>query len=92
MSRALRNIIRSSIGDGRMNTEELYATLLAREENIADHLRLAANQFGLMSPIVDEVIVQAGLGKEPSAEDRKFIADRFNDLMAELRRQQGENN
>jgi hypothetical protein len=72
-------------------TEEEYGQMreiiLAREDNIADHVRLAARQFNCPAEIVAEVLAQSGLGTPIPNEERKVIRKNFVSLMN--RTQQG---
>lgn len=72
--------------------KSLSDALHAREEGIADLLRLAGMQFGLHSPIVAKVLMDVGLGEPPSDEMRTMINNQFAAHMEELRRQFGEGN
>lgn len=72
---------------------ELEAALLAREDAIADALRLAGAQLGAMPEFVAETLCQVGLGTQPDDETRALIHQQFVARMAwlqeEFRRQQG---
>lgn len=68
--------------------DELFMTLRAREDNMADIFRLAGMQFGLFPFIVSEVIAQVGLGTPPSEEERDLIRRAYVEGMEELQRQQ----
>ena len=63
---------------------ELHAALTAREDEIADGLRMAGAQLGAMPEFVAEVIAQLGLGTEPDAETRLHIHNQFHAGMARL--------
>lgn len=69
----------------------LRALLLVREDNMADHFRLAAQQFGMYPEIVAEVIASAGLGSPMSDEARMLIRSNFVTLMRRLQQEQGGN-
>lgn len=75
---------------------DLRARLLAREDNIADVLRLAGDQLGAMPQLVAEVICLTGLGTPPSDEERALIHAQYRDTMQqlaeELRRLRGDDN
>lgn len=64
---------------------DLQERLLAREDNIADMLRLAGVQFGLFPQIVAEVLADVGLGTPISEEQRTLIRRQFVELMDQLR-------
>lgn len=85
---------RATAEDGTVNVEVLKAMLVTREDLMADHLRLAAQQFGLMPQIVAEVVAQLGLGTPLSEEERALVHQNFVTLMqqieAERRRLEGE--
>lgn len=85
--------IEQATTDGVINPDVLRAMLRTREDLMADHLRLAAQQFGLMPQIVAEVVAQLGLGTPLSAEERALVQQNFIALMeqiAEAQRQQNE--
>lgn len=63
--------------------------LLLREDNMADHFRLAAQQFGMYPEIVAEVVAAAGLGTPVSEEARRLIHANFIMLMRRLQSGQG---
>lgn len=65
---------------------QLRRLLLAREDNIADVLRLAGHQFGAMPGFVAEVIALSGLGTPPSEAEREAIHDGFHRDYEEMRR------
>lgn len=67
--------------------ETLIAALVAREDNMADLLRMAGVQFGLYAEIVSEVLAQIGLGTAPTEEERAFIRQQFINLMNRLRQE-----
>lgn len=73
--------------EGHVNPETLMALLIAREDNMADHLRLAGAQFGLLPWIVAEVVAELGLGTPLSDEERQMVRQNFVNGMEELRRQ-----
>lgn len=66
----------------------LRTLLLVREDGMADHFRLAAQQFGMFPFIVAEVIASAGLGTPHTEQERLLIRNNFIEGMNELRRQQ----
>ena len=87
---SLDYILEHSVVDGEFKPDALRAMLVTREDLMADHLRLAAQQFGLMPQIVAEVVAQLGLGTQPTEEERALIHQNFVALMeqiAEARRQ-----
>lgn len=77
---------RDVIGLDDNEYDHLRALLLSREDNIADHLRLAARQFNVKAEIVAEVLVQAGLGTPPSKEQRDLIRQNYLNLMDKTQR------
>lgn len=91
---ALDYCIEQAMTDGEFKPEVLRAMLVTREDLMADHLRLAAQQFGLMPQIVAEVVAQLGLGTPLSEEERLLVHQNFVTLMeqiaAERRRLEGE--
>lgn len=64
---------------------DLLAALVAREENIADLLRLAGAQFNLFPEIVAEMFAQVGLGEPMSADQRRMVHANYHALMDRLR-------
>jgi hypothetical protein len=76
--------IEQATQDGVVNTDVLKALLLAREDNMADHLRLAGAQFGLFPELVAAVIADLGLGTLPTDEERIIIRNNFIAKMREL--------
>lgn len=70
----------------------LGASLLSREDAIADSLRMAGVQFGLYPQIVAEVLAEVEMGTPPNEEERALIRAQFVNLMEELRRQHGGGN
>jgi hypothetical protein len=70
--------------DGVVNPDVLRALLVAREDNMADHLRLAGAQFGLFPELVAAVIADLGLGTLPTDEERIIIRNNFIAKMREL--------
>lgn len=81
---SLASIVDSWDGQSRLT---LHAALVAREDNMADMLRLAGQQFGAAPFAVAEVIAQVGLGTTPSEEERALIRASFIAGMEDLRRQ-----
>lgn len=64
---------------------DLVVRLRAREDAMADVLRLAGVQFGLFSEIVAEVLAQVGLGSPIDDVQREFVRAQFVALMERLR-------
>jgi hypothetical protein len=62
----------------------LESALLAREDAIADVLRLAGIQFGLYPQIVAKVLADAGLGTVPDPEVKTMIDQQYVALMESL--------
>lgn len=75
-----------------VQTDGLEAALLAREDNMADILRLAGAQFGMYPFIVAEVLRQVGIGTPLSEEEQQMIHEAYvngmNALIEEQRRAQ----
>lgn len=69
--------------------QQLTRALIAREDTMADMLRMAGMQFGLYPQIVAEVFAEVGVGTPVTAEQRVLIRQQFQTLMIELQRQQG---
>lgn len=64
--------------------------LLAREDNIADTLRMTGvESFGLEPAIIAEVLTEVGLGTPPSTEARAEIHNQFHATIERLRREMG---
>lgn len=80
-------MVRDVIGLTEEEYEQMRGIILAREDNVADHIRLAARQFNCPAEIVAEVLAQSGLGTPLPAEERKVIRKNFINLMD--RTQQG---
>lgn len=75
--------------------DTLLARLRDREDGIADYLRLAGMQLGMMPGLVSGVIVNSTLGTPLGDEEKLLIAEQFNAAIEELRRaieQQQRNN
>lgn len=72
--------------------QPLTAALVAREDQMADTLRMAGAQFGLYPEIVAEVFAEVGVGTPVDETQRAFIRAQFNSLMEELQRQHGGGN
>lgn len=68
--------------------EVIQAALVRREDQIADLLRMAGQQFGLFPQIVAEVLAEAGLGTPPTPEVRTMVHQQFHALMEALARAQ----
>lgn len=66
----------------------LVASLVQREVELADRLRMAGLQFGLYPEIVAEVLAEVGMGEPVSEEERLMIRTQFVALMERLRGQQ----
>jgi hypothetical protein len=64
----------------------IQAALVEREDQVADFLRLAGQQFGLFPQIVAEVLSQTGLGTPVSTEQRDMIHRQFHALMGQIER------
>lgn len=65
----------------------LRTRLLARENVIADHLRVMGASLGAMPEFVAEALCQTGLGDIPSESERLYIHQQFHDRMEQLRRE-----
>jgi hypothetical protein len=76
--------IEQATSDGVVNPDVLRALLVAREDNMADHLRLAGAQFGLIPELVAAVIADLGLGTPLSDEERIIIRNNFINKMREI--------
>jgi hypothetical protein len=68
--------------------QQMYESLVAREDNMRDVMFMAGQQFGLFPQIVAEVLAEVGLGTPKSDEERLMIRASFNQLMEQLRRAQ----
>lgn len=69
--------------------QPLVAALVAREESMADMMRMAGLQFGLYPQIVSEVFAEIGVGQPISEQQRVMIRQQFVALMEELQQQHG---
>ena len=85
---SLRTILTMRLGTS-MQVEALLAELLDREDQIADLLRLAGQQFGAEPAFVAEVLAVAGLGTPLSADERLVVHEQFHATMERLRREYG---
>lgn len=81
--------IEQATQDGVVNIDVLRALLVAREDNMADHLRLAGAQFGMIPELVAAVVADLGLGTIPSEEEKAIIRQNFVNKMRELTEGQG---
>lgn len=68
---------------------ELVADLVAREDQLADGLRLAGQTFGLFPQIVAKVLADMRFGSPVSDEMRSMIYQQFRTLMEQIARAQG---
>jgi hypothetical protein len=68
--------------------EHLLAALTTREDNLAEAMHMAGQQFGLYPQIVSEVLAELEFGHPKSEQERAVIRHSFNNLMDELRQQQ----
>lgn len=64
--------------------ESLIASLMEREEAMADVLRQAGLQFGLFPQIVAEVLAQVEMGQPIPTEQRAMIHSQFHALMEQI--------
>lgn len=69
----------------------IIAACTAREDEIADQLRMAGTQFGLFPEIVAEVLADIGLGTPPTPEARAMIHANYHALMERLASEQTDN-
>jgi hypothetical protein len=70
--------------------EPLAAALEAREDSIESYLLLSGAQLGAMPGFVAKVLMDAGLGKRKSPDEKAMIEAGFARDMEELRRMMGE--
>jgi len=63
--------------------------LLAREETMADMMRMAGLQFGLYPEIVSEVFAEIGIGNPIDDATRAMIRQQFVMLMERLQAEHG---
>lgn len=73
----------STIPEGERQV--IVNALVAREDDVADYLRLTAVQYGLYPEIVAESIAASGLGSPPSEEERTLIRTNWVGLMEKFR-------
>lgn len=78
---------RNLIGD--TVAEQMITDLTAREDSMADVIRLAGVQFGLFSEIVTKVLMDVGIGTPPTPELRNHINTQFAGRMEWIREQFG---
>lgn len=76
--------IEQATTDGVVNPDVLRALLVAREDNMADHLRLAGLQFGLIPELVAAVIADLGLGTPLSDDEKAIIRNNFQEVMRRI--------
>lgn len=87
MTGPIARMVHASYSNGQWRRGDLIEALTKREDDIADRLRLAGQQFGLYPEIVAEVLAEVGLGSPPTPEARQMIHDNFINLMERLRRE-----
>lgn len=75
---------------GDASPEVLIGLLVAREQAMAELLRMAGMQFGMYPQIVAEVLAEVEMGEPLDPPERAFIKAQFQALMEELTRQQHE--
>jgi len=84
----IEEVVRRHVGPMAGNSIALLtADLIERENQMADHLRLAGMQFGLYPEIVAEVLSQIGLGTPLSDSERAMIHANFTALMERIHRE-----
>lgn len=83
----LAPFVRAETNQGATSWSDLETVLVAREDEMADNLRLMAIQFGLYPEIVAECLAQVGLGAPLSEEMRALVHTNFTQLMERLRRE-----
>ena len=67
----------------------LVASLIERENIMADQLRSLGQQFGLYPEIVAESLASVEMGSPLDEVTRAYVRQQFVDLMDRLREQQG---
>jgi precorrin-3B methylase len=80
--KSIREVVEQSSGDA----EALIAALEARENDMADVLRLNAVQFSLFPEIVAEVLAAVEMGGPMTTEQRAMIHSNFHIRMERLNR------
>lgn len=66
-------------------TDRVEFALVEREAAVADYLREAATAFNLYPQIVAKVLMDAGMGRTVSDQERKLIDAGFAALMQQVR-------
>jgi|SRR5215831_686142 len=64
--------------------EQLVAQLVAREEAMADYIRMAGQQYGLFPQIVAEVLAEIEMGEPIPAEQRQMVLVQYQALMEQV--------
>lgn len=85
MSRSIQEVVNAHIGDGVVRRGAMIRALQEREDAMADALRLAGVQFGLMPEIVAKVLMDVGVGTPPTPEMREYVNQQFAAFMERLR-------
>lgn len=85
----IRDVVDGAIRDGKVYRAEMIETLVAREDAIADALRMAAAQFGMYPEIVAKVLMDVEMGSMAlvSPETQNLINGQFNALMERLQQE-----
>lgn len=77
--------LRESVGDEV--ADEVIRLLVAREDMIADNLRLAATQLGTFPELVAKVMADVGLGSPVTDEEKQLLDQQFVARVQWLQRQ-----
>jgi hypothetical protein len=67
--------------------DALIAALIEREDQIADHLRVAGAQLGTFPEFVAKVLADTGLGTPVDAETKMLLNRQFTERLAWLQEQ-----
>jgi len=89
---SIKEVVDASIREGRVYRTEMVSNLIAREDAIADALRMAGAQFGVYPEIVAKVLMDLELGTPPTPEVARMIQQQFIDLMERLQQQYRDGN
>lgn len=85
----IKEVVEHVEGLSAEQVAHLTTALIAREDNMAEQLRMAGMQFGLFPQIVAEVLAEVGMGTPLTDDARQLVRQQFTALMEELRRQGG---
>jgi hypothetical protein len=77
----IRDLLRTIIGDDDLRGE-VEAALMTRDEQIAEYIRTAGNNFGAEPAFVAKVILDIGIGRVMAPEEQHYINQVFAERLA----------